>query len=67
MQRGMLLGEQYLAIFRQNIAGNIFSVQAEQTIWDICSDIDGGVVVCMAATFTSNICADVKLLEKPNI
>ena len=43
---------------------NIFR---QQTIWDIWTDIDGGVVASIAATFTSNICAEVKLLEKPNI
>ena len=53
-----------MAIFGQNI----FRQRRQWTIWDIWSDIDGGVVASMAATFTSNICAaQVRLLEKPNI
>ena len=36
-------------------------------IWDIWSDMEEGVIASIAAKFTTNICAEVKSLEKPNI
>ena len=70
-----------MAIFRHNIEevakGTIFVnigasiadsiFRQRPPIWDIWSDMEEGVIASIAATFTTNICAEVKSLEKPNI